>query len=1339
MFGLILNKSKKTAHLLVLLGLLATPATGEDERPASSLTEAMASGDALRIESHQALRSLKYPHTINTAVVSPDPELLDSMTDRLLRWKADLEAVLGGVSASGSAALDEERKAYLINLYFGLLANLIQMQHSVTQHSVTQRSDWRTASERFTLTVPLELTWSSSQTLARLFAQQVQVERSLDEGQARLRLKNAFVDGLQIAALALYANRTNHLAAVKYLTYATLYKQLVQNEHYRGTRTEQLPDLPSTADAGYDLGLRDSIIADQRRTHADRFLYAALLQALPSLRVPEGGLQQPLIANWHLYEQLQAAHPDMTVFTTQLLAQQMHTLLDDKQREAIAINDSEDMHRFMLLAEQLYLPLVLEKELRRVTLPLDGSDDAGRVLHQLLVRSRFSALLNALAPLRLRRDKVKPLLASLQARQTTLMAMSSTQEVTRWFEAAHKLVPELQQQARLALTRELLYAAWKVDTAEHDGREPLNMQVLRRSLLRSLYITDFSGEFQQSLAAVLQARGYSQSRTVFFNELARHLQRLSPAHPPSAQGLRLTSQDDIVRTYINPALAAARTLEHDAAHAVQRKTVLHHITQIKALLQHGHWFGYFTVKADTLPSLDDLPLSERQRDDYWRELRFAHFDRFPFLLLPVLASKDKQLPMTGSSAEAYVEKKQPLYKIFAAKLQERDLRSIEDDTIANFWPLVAEALDNQRRRIIVALQKIDTADSVQDIKHLAANSPAIATGMKEFAMLYPQHEEFAHRYHQPSKLQHSWERIDFTYIGNFFTVIIGWHLGGWLLRKSVPTSYLLRYLNPTFAAIMPYTNALMMAFWYVILVDYFGIKIWQTFVSKPRKLGELQQYYYLGNQHDQFVNHTYLDYLNMEKTSHILNYGFEAAMLGLFVGWGAYQHLLPHLLPNIKNARLQRLFSRVGFRSESGKPLSEAEVFERRGEIFNREEINRRVAAEIARVDAAQQAGRISKGYARQEKHQIELARDKIFVSMAKKERAIRVAEIEHTHDFRALGLAQPAFRSEEVHKAYQDLLFSLSGKKDLLSSFALRDANTALHNIQMSLVRRLKFQLIRSRADMQAKIRELSTEHSRALELFNIAPNRSTTFSQRQLKKIEAEINRRFPKAQQVDTNHSYREFKNAHDAIIRAKQDLDDFRIANGWHSAMFEAIIDSRLGSAGLNSEADLAGLRRMLELLDIKLTDVRASTAEVKENRIILDLKPDWKELVEARFTKLGGDKKQELKTARDALVNDKNKSAIQELLKRAHYENFYRVLKLEPKLAETYSEKDIQKAYRVVAIRTHPDKHQGKPKEEYEAIEAEFKAATKAYELLTKSPTRRSIDAYLRQYLHGEGS
>ena len=1357
-FSLVSNKIKKIIHLLIALSLLASPAVGEDELPGniSSLTEAITSGQTLRDELHKTLRALKHPQTLNTETVVPDAELLDHMTTRLRRWKTELEATLLSASTDN---LDAERKAYLISLYFGLLTSLIQMQQIIVQHI-----DWQNTGEQFSLTVPLELAWSRSQMLTRLFAQQVQADYAPDNEHAHLSLKDAFVDGLQIATLALQPNRANHLAAVKHLAYAVLYKQLVQNRHYRGDHTLQLPELPSKDDAGYDLSLRKRILAEQSNAHSDQFLFAALLEALPRLSVPDTGLQQPLIANWHLYEQLQAAHPDMSVFTTPLLAQQVYALLNDKQRTEAAVNNSEDMHRFMLLGEQLYLPMVLKKELRRITLPLDGSKAAGQALLQMLVQARFSALLNALASLRIERNKIKLLLDNLQERQATLLAMSSTQEVARWYETARKLEPTIKQRTRLALIGEVLYAAWKVDTAENDGREPLNLPILRRSLLRSIYVTDFSGEFQQSLAAVLQARGYGQGRMVFFNELARHLQRLRPQKPINAQVLPRFSQDDIVRTYINPALSAARTLESDAAHAVQRKTMLHHITQIKTLLQHGYWLGYFTIKGEALPSLDDLPLSEQQRANYWRELRFARFDHYPFLLLPVVASKDKLSPAEGISAEAYVEKKQQLYKVLAHKLRERDLRNINEEEIINFWPLIAEALDTQRQRIIVALQKIDAATSLQDIKHLAANSPAIASNMKELAVLYPLHEKFMHRYHKPSKLQHSWERIDFTYIGNFFTVFIGLHLGAWLMRKSVATSYVLRYLTPTLGVISPYTNTLLMAFWYVILADYFGIKVWQTFVSKPRKLAELQEYYYLGNQQHQFINHTYLDYLNMEKTSHFFNYGFEAAMLGVFVLWGVYHRFVPHLVPYMRNARLQRLFSRVGFRTKGGQPLSEAEVFEQRQVIFNREEINKRVAAEIAKVNEALQAGRISKGYARQEKHQIELARDKIFTSMAKKERAIRVAEIEHTHDFRALGLSQPSFKYEELNKAYLNLDAENSGRT-LVERFTLRDGEVALTNIFMSLQRRLMFTITRSRRDVKAKIRQMSKDgvikevkdgqgkvkeeilveggYGKDLDMFGIPRKHRNPFELVGIKHQEFSIKY----AEHIKTKSKDPTFlkkKWAMERLVRATEELGKYASLRGWHSAMFEALAERRLGQAEVYSEAELLDLAAHIELLGIDLKNAdkikEVSSSEGGIPSVSLNQKL-WENLVAAQHKEMaasyraklkGGELKEklaELKKAQEVLLSMRNRNSIEALLAREHYLNYYRLLGLDPKLAETYDEEAINRAFRKLSITEHPDK--GGSEERYKKIIA-------AKELLLNPNARTGIDAYLRQHLHGEG-
>ena len=222
-----------------------------------------------------------------------------------------------------------QRKEYLVSVYFNLLTNLLQ-----AKKIITHRIDWLDTGEQFTLTVPLALAWSRSQTLQKLLARQVQVSIAADEGQARLQLQDAYVDGIQIAALASHAKASNHFAAAKYLIYLTLYRQLVQNEHYRGTQAKHVP-MPTTtlANTAYDLELRERIIAYQRRDRADQYIHAALLEALPRLQVPDTGLQQPLLANWPLYEQLQAAYPDMRAFTTPSLAQQLFTLLNEEQRK----------------------------------------------------------------------------------------------------------------------------------------------------------------------------------------------------------------------------------------------------------------------------------------------------------------------------------------------------------------------------------------------------------------------------------------------------------------------------------------------------------------------------------------------------------------------------------------------------------------------------------------------------------------------------------------------------------------------------------------------------------------------------------------------------------------------------------------------------------------------------------------------------------------------------------------------------------------------------------------------------------------------------------------------
>lgn len=58
-----------------------------------------------------------------------------------------------------------------------------------------------------------------------------------------------------------------------------------------------------------------------------------------------------------------------------------------------------------------------------------------------------------------------------------------------------------------------------------------------------------------------------------------------------------------------------------------------------------------------------------------------------------------------------------------------------------------------------------------------------------------------------------------------------------------------------------------------------------------------------------------------------------------------------------------------------------------------------------------------------------------------------------------------------------------------------------------------------------------------------------------------------------------------------------------------------------------------------------------------------------------------------------------------------------------------SEKDIKTAYRKAALRTHPDRQQGKTDEEKKQAEEEFKEISKAYEILNDPEKKEKYDRY----------
>ena len=452
-----------------------------------------------------------------------------------------------------------------------------------------------------------------------------------------------------------------------------------------------------------------------------------------------------------------------------------------------------------------------------------------------------------------------------------------------------------------------------------------------------------------------------------------------------------------------------------------------------------------------------------------------------------------------------------MYLLLADMVKGKDIETVIDDE--QLWPLVIQTIDQQRAQIEAKITEIDNTKSLQEIKHLAANSPTIGMSMKNYSGLYPLHEKFVNRYHKPSRFHHNWEKINFDYIGNFFMVIIGYHLGGWLLRKPMfgtAGAHVLQYLNPAFGAMMPYAGPVLHAFWGVILFEYFVALPYQTFFIKPKKLKELREYYHLGSQDDYFVTGRFLDYYRQERNSHFVNYAFEMSMHAIFVGWWIYSLKFSHIVPEIRENRLKKLLQRVGITG------SEETVYSGKAEIFNRKHIEKQAGVATTRIENIN-TNNISKGYKDEQIRQIEKARDKIITLMDRREHAIRVATIEHKHDFVALGIEEPFFDYEAIYKVFG--LTKYGYKTGVYSEAVYREAELAMMQIEATLSRRLRISPL-------GRVGKPGKEHSyeRALgEAIN-----ESMFSGRDKDAVNRAILRFYLTAAKMDT------------AIIKSTKDL-------------------------------------------------------------------------------------------------------------------------------------------------------------------------------------------------------
>ena len=982
-------------------------------------------GDALQEDVQHLLRALRYAGTLNTPAAST------SLTDLLAdfgQWKAQLEDIL--LADNHPVFVSLSSKAPLVALYFQVVTNLLRIKQITAPPLV-----WSEWGEQFDLRAPHAVVWHHSTTLQQLLTQQLVVINESDTT-VRLRLKDAYVAGAQIATIAHNANDNSHLQAVKYLIYMTLYQQLARNAFQRG-ETDSNTLLPQ---AGYDqLDLRKQIITHMHHEQQKNYLHHALLAAMPQLPIPAQGLQSPLLANWELYEQLAAAYPQHTTFTTPALAEKIFALLSQAHKYAIAVSDVDDMRRFLLLAEHLLLPLQLEKNLKAMPIKIDSSDTSMIALQQVMLRSRLGALLGATAKLQLGKRQKNLLYVYLSQRQRELQK-DSLQATRQWYERATTQLADSKAKLRKNFISKVLISARHAANIEAEAADkPINLPILRKSLLLNLFVMDFSGEVQESLNAVLRQQDYQTSRQVFFQQVHKHITRLSATKKIEQHKLTIMSHDDMVSNYIKPALLQLEEHEQATVQAIKRRAKINHIAQLKSLLQYGYWFGYFTDYGKDTPTLAMLPLDERQRKNYLQELRFVYLDEYPFLLLK--------------------KNGKHLYSALAAMTEDQDLETMDTEKI---WSILNQALKLQHARIKTKLYEIDSAKSLQDIKHLAAGSPILSMSMKEFDGLFPLHEEFVKRYNQPSKFQHNWETINMSYIGNFFMVMIGYHLGGWLLRRAMfgtAGAHVLSYLNPLFGGAMPYAMPILHAMWGVILFEYFVAMPYHTFVIKPRKLNELEEYYQLGSTNNNLINGTYLNYYRQERNGHFLNYAFEMSMHVLFVGWWGYNLKFSHLMPKLREQSLQKLLKRVGINN------SVSSAYNRKHNIFKADNIKKNAQQQI---DKLEKATNVSRHYKNEQIHRIKTAEQKLLTMMDDKAHALRVAAIEHKHDFKALGLDEAVFDFNTITRAYGVIKHGY--KTGIYDEATFQKAELAMGQLQMTLMRRLKISPLRIGKDKMAE-----------------------------------------------------------------------------------------------------------------------------------------------------------------------------------------------------------------------------------------------------------------------------
>lgn len=976
---------------------LATPTTedstsnspeGESELDAigvesMSLPALLQEGTRLEKQIYTLLRGLKFPHTIGTVDNGSKAEVADAVSllrEQVRQWKQKAEDFLFN---SDDSLL--QVNSILPVLYFSLATKILQARILLLENVDTDAD----TNEEFELRVPVAIAWSAGKAFQDMLTKQLHLDWQDDY--ALVSLREEFIADIKVGMAALNPSNAAHLQATKHILYRTLYAQLLRNEYYRGEAIT-LPDKITKK-----IPERMLILSEHRDSYSQAQLVAALHSIAPRLNMPAGGLENPLHAdkNWELALQLRKDFPHLQTFTNTALAAKLYPLIPAERRKAIEVNSQEDFEKFLTLGECLLFPNLLSSAVKQLGFVVDGSKDSNAALARVIRNAKLSAVISVLRQLQIQnRDAIKTMNAVLLQRRDALKIDGNA-----WHQAALLFLPRFKEDVRKDFVRDLVSTSKRIRAIEDLALSPVSLPILNKSLWRTFHVDDFSGDFQRAIAEVTQSKGYPNARQTYFKQLGKFLQRLQ-GKQVSELALAKMSVDDIQAKYLATSAAIesqAKKEEESQAQddsvadddafidsAVNDKVALHHISQAKSFLRYGQWFGFFSNLAVAAPKIDDLPLTDAQKKNYFLELKYALIDRYPLLIIE--HDKKPLHELLAADAEDKTEKNAEQDNSNEEKIDAIDATT-DETSEAKHWSLISAVLEKQQNMIVETIKKVDKANSASDFKHLLAHSYPISSAMQEYAGLYPIHSEKTEKFSKPSKFWKDLEALDHKYVGAFFMFLISIHLGEWLAGKHPSTRKILRYTTALQSPTMPVVGILASALFAGIIFEWLAVETFKVFVLAPHKIHNLYDYYELGNANDKFLSRTLLDYIELEQKAEKLNYGFEGAMHGIFVGWFGYQAIFKRLIaPKITADKTKKLLQRVGI----------TETHQELVLTFDSAMLRSRSEAQITKFNDKIKEGVISEIYGREQIRQVVSARKKLEKKIAKITRNIENKTIQH-------------------------------------------------------------------------------------------------------------------------------------------------------------------------------------------------------------------------------------------------------------------------------------------------------------------------------------------------------